>query len=247
MPTNTEDLRTITSVSQGGEAADPTLPERDNFFEAGVVQRFPEVGIVTKLSAYHKESGPGIDDNTVPGSAIVTDVNIEHVRITGIEGVLEFRPRGPVSGYVNAALNHAYGYGTITGGFFPSEPPAGFFDLDHDQRLSIVASASYSPSNFFLSGTAIYGSGLANGVDPSECNCALGQGLFDFNSGIHVSPSTIFNASAGYALRVGGTQFTPELYVDNLFNKTYLLKGAFFSGSSVGRPRSFQLRLKAAF
>ena len=51
----------------------------------------------------------------------------------------------------------------------------------------------------------------------------------------------------GYAVRVGGTQFTPELYIDNLFNKKYLLKGAFFSGPSVGRPRSFQLRLKAAF
>ncbi len=247
MPTNIEDLRTITSISQGGEAAQPTLPERDNFFEAGLVQRFPEAGIVTKLSAYHKESSPGIDDNTIPGSAIVTDVNIEHVHITGIEGVLEVRPRGPVSGYINAALNHAYGYGTITGGFFPDQPPSGFFDLDHDQRVSIVASATYSPNNFFVSGSTIYGSGLTNGVDPSDCNCKYGTGLFDFNSGIKVAPSTIFNASAGYMVRVGGTQFTPELYIDNLFNKTYLLKGAFFSGASVGRPRSFQLRLKAAF
>ncbi len=247
MPTNIEDLRTITSASQGGQAALPTLPERDHFFEAGLVQRFPEAGLIAKLSAYHKESSPGIDDNTVPGSAIVTDVNIENVRITGIEGVLEVRPRGPVSGYINAALNHAYGYGTITGGFFPSEPPSGSFDLDHDQRLSIAASASYSPSNFFLSGTAIYGSGLTNGQDASDCNCSIGQGLFDFNSGIHVAPSTIVNAAAGYAVRVGGTQFTPELYIDNLFNRKYLLKGAFFSGPSVGRPRSFQLRLKAAF
>ncbi len=174
----------------------------------------------------------------MPGSAIVTDVNIEHVHITGIEGVLEVRPPGPFSDYINAALNHAYGYGTITGGFFPSAPPSGFFDLDHDQRLSIVASTTYSPSNFFLSGTAIYGSGLTNGVDPTTCNCSLGQGLFDFNSGIHVAPSTIFNAAAGYQMRVGGTQFTPELYVDNVFDKTYLLKGAFFSGPSVGGGRA---------
>jgi hypothetical protein len=247
MPTNIEDLRTITSAAQGGQAQDPTTPERDNFFEGGLIQRFPEAGIVAKLSAYHKESSPGIDNNTVPGSAIVTDVNIQHVRVTGIEGVLEVRPRGPVSGYINAALNHAYGYGTITGGFFPDQPPSGFFDLDHDQRLSVVASATYSPSNFFLSGTAIYGSGLTNGKTPDACQCSFGEGLFDFNSGTHVSPNTIFNAAAGYALRVGATAFTPELYVDNLFNKTYLLKGAFFSGASVGRPRSFQLRLKAAF
>jgi hypothetical protein len=183
----------------------------------------------------------------VPGSNIVTDVNIEHVRITGIESVIEYRPNGPVSGYINAALNHAYGYGAVTGGFFPSRPPAGYFDLDHDQRLSLVGSVTYSPSRFYLSGTAIYGSGLTNGVDPASCNCSYGTGLFDFNSGIKVKPSTIFNGSAGYTFITGRTVLQPELYVDNLFNKKYLLKGAFFSGASVGRPRSIQVRLKASF
>ena len=96
-----------------------TLPERDDFFEAGLIQRIPRLGMIAKLSAYHKRSDPGIDDNTVPGSSIVTDVNIAQVRITGLESVLEFRPGGPFTGYMNAALNHAYGVGTITGGFFP--------------------------------------------------------------------------------------------------------------------------------
>jgi hypothetical protein len=247
MPTNIEDLRTITSAAQGGQAAQPTVPERDNFYEAAVVQRFPRSGIVAKIAAYHKDSSPGIDDNTIPGSAIVTDVNIEHIRITGIEGVLELNPPGPVSGYVNAALNHAYGFGTITGGFFPTQPPTGSFDLDHDQRLSIVASGTYSPKRVFVSGMIIYGSGLTNGVDPADCNCSFGTGLFDFNSGIHVSPNTIFNAAGGYSFVVRGSVMTPQLYVENLFNKTYLLKGAFFSGPSVGRPRSFQLKVKATF
>ena len=248
MPTNTEDLRAITSAAQGGDATVGTLPERDHFFEAGLVQRFPDLGVVAKLSAYHKRSSPGIDDNTVPGSAIVTDVNIEQVRITGLEGVLEFRPSGPLSGYVNAALNHAYGTGTITGGFFPDAAPSTpSFDLDHDQRLSVVGSATYSFSRFYLSGTGIYGSGLTNGVDPADCQCGYGTGLFDFNKGTHVAPSTIFNASAGYTIIVGNTLFQPEVYVENAFNKMYVLKGAFFSGPSVGRPRSIQFRLKASF
>jgi hypothetical protein len=248
MPTNIEDLRAVTSASQGGDVTLGTLPERDNFFEGGIVQRFPDAGLVAKLSAYNKRSSPGIDDNTVPGSAIVTDVNIDQVRITGLEGVLEFRPSGPFSGYVNAALNHAYGTGTITGGFFPDSPPSSpAFDLDHDQRLSIVGSGTYSISRFYLSGTAIYGSGLTNGQDPSECNCSYGTGLFDFNKGIHVDPSTIMNLAAGYTIVAGKTLFQPEVYVDNVFNKMYVLKGAFFSGPSVGRPRSIQFRLKASF
>ena len=239
LPTNVEDLRAITSDAQGGVVAAPTLPERDDFYEVGYVHRFP-LGVVTKLSAYHKRSSPGIDDNTVPGSAIVTSVNIDQVRITGIEGVVEIRPSGPVSAYVNVALNHAYGYGAITGGFFPAVPPSGTFDLDHDQRLSGVASVVYSSHGFYLSTTGVYGSGLTNGADP---DATYGTGLLDFNKSIKVPSSFILNASAGYAFAVGGAVLRPQIYVENAFDKQYLLKGAFFSGASFGRPRSIQLRM----
>ena len=239
LPTNVEDLRAITSDAQGGVAAAPTLPERDDFYEVGYVHRFP-FGVVTKLSAYHKRSSPGIDDNTVPGSAIVTSVNIEQVRITGIEAVAEIRPRGPLSGYVNVALNHAYGYGAITGGFFPAQPPSGTFDLDHDQRLSGVASLVYSARGFYTSATGTYGSGLTNGADPDS---TYGTGLFDFNKSIKVDPSLIVNASAGYAFALGQIVVRPQVYVENAFDRRYLLKGAFFSGASFGRPRSVQLRV----
>lgn len=248
IPTNVEDLRAITSVAQHDTVTAPTLPERDNFYEAGLIQRIPAASLVTKLSIYHKDSSPGIDDNTVPGSAIVTSVNVASVKVTGVEGVVELRPTtAPFSAYVNAALNHAYGRGPITGGFFPTDTPDGFFDLDHDQRLSIVGSATFAPNRFFVSGTAIYGTGLTNGIDPSGCNCSYGTGLFDFNSGTHVSPSTIVNGSVGYTFFAAHTVVQPRLYIENLFNKKYALKGAFFSGASVGRPRSIQVRLKLAF
>jgi hypothetical protein len=242
MPTNVEDLRAITSVAQGGSATEPTLPERDNFYEAGFLHRFP-FGLVSKFSGYYKQSSPGIDDNTVPGSAIVTSVNIAKVRITGIETVQEIRPPGPFSAYLNAALNHAYGRGPITGGFFPTDEPQGYFDLDHDQRLSVVGSGTYSLQRGYLSLTGTYGSGLTNGVDPADCNCSYGTGLFDFNRGIKVKSSFIVNGSAGTSFAFGRALVRPEFYIDNIFDKKYLLKGAFFSGASVGRPRTFQFRL----
>jgi outer membrane cobalamin receptor len=239
VPTNVEDLRAITSVAQGGVVATPTLPERDNFFEVGVVHRFP-VGVVARLSAYHKRSSPGIDDNTVPGSAITTSVNIDQVRITGIETVLEIRPTGRLSGYLNFALNHAYGIGPITGGFFPADNPPGYFDLDHDQRISALATANYADRRLFASVTGTYGTGLTNGQDPDS---TYGRGLFDFDRSIHVAPSYILSASAGYVLPVSGVFLRPEVYVDNVLNHKYLLKGAFFSGASVGRPRTVLVRL----
>jgi hypothetical protein len=240
VPTNIEDLRAITEAADSGVVAAPTLPERDHFYEIGYIHRFP-FGVVTKLSGYYKESSPGIDDNTVPGSAITTSVNLAKVHIRGIEGVIEVRPPGPLSGYVNLALNHAYGRGPITGGFFPTDiadVPGGWFDLDHDQRISAVASAVYSAHRFYVSATGIYGSGLTNGAD---ITAPIGRGLLDFNRGIHVDPSVIVNAAAGYSLLVGRTVVRPQLYVDNVFDRKYLLKGAFFSGASVGRPRSVQL------
>ena len=51
------------------------------------------------------------------------------------------------------------------------------------------------------------------------------------------------NLSAGYSFLAGSTLIRPELFVDNLLDNHYLLKGAFFSGASVGRPRTIQFRL----
>jgi outer membrane receptor protein involved in Fe transport len=249
MPTNVENLRSITAISDAGDttSAAPTLPERDHFFEAGYLHRFP-FGTVFKVSGYLKNSSPGIDDNTVPGSSITTDVNLAEVRIRGIEAALDVNPEGsPLSGYLNFAVSHAYGRGPVTGGFFPTDiadVPGGWFDLDHDQRISAVGNAVYSMHRWFLSITGIYGSGLSNGAD---ITAPIGLGLFSMNSSIHVKPSFILNGSAGTTLLVGHAVVTPQLYVNNVLNDHYLLKGAFFSGASVGRPRSVELRVSVGY
>jgi len=209
---------------------------------------------VTKVSGFHKASSPGIDDTQLPGSAITTDVNITEVRITGLQGVLEVHPAGPVSGYMNIALTHAYGYGAITGAFLQNVPPAEPFDLDHDQRLSSVLGLTYSAHRLLVTATGIYGSGLTNGLTPNAPSVAgydptqpdtpvLGTGLFDFNTPFKVDPSFIVNASAGFSFTANGVSFRPQFFVDNVFNSLYVLKGAFFSGASLGRPRTFNVRL----
>ena len=258
LPTNIEDLRSITQQADSNVATSATLPERDAFYEGGYIHRFP-FGVVAKLSAYHKESTPGIDDNTIPGSQITTDVNINHVKITGIEGVIEVQPAGPFSGYVNLALNHAYGVGPITGGFFPIATPNTAFDLDHDQRFSGVWNLLYSAHAFYVSATGIYGSGLTNGLTPDATvpndtgSVANGTyqpgaksyctGLFCFNDKFKVHPSYIQNLAVGYTFLAGRTYVKPELFFTNLFDARYILKGAFFSGALIGRPFAVQLRL----
>jgi outer membrane receptor for Fe3+-dicitrate len=39
----------------------------------------------------------------------------------------------------------------------------------------------------------------------------------------------------------------PEIHINNVFDNWYLLKGAFFSGASVGRPRSVQVQVNVAY
>ncbi len=261
MPTNIEDLRSITLASGGGSVtASPTLPERDSFWELAWVHRFL-AGVTFKLDGYWKDSSPGIDDNTIPGSAITTDVNQANSHVRGVEVVVNVDPpASPLSGYLNFALNHGYANGPITGGFFQLAQPNTTFDFDHDQRISAVANIVYTFGKAYISTTGIYGSGLTNSYSPdgtvpndtgtkstgafqpgANGYCA---GILCFNRAFKVPPSFIQQAAIGFTMAVGATYVRPEFFVDNLWDLHYVLKGAFYSGQSLGRPRTFNLKVK---
>jgi hypothetical protein len=242
IPSNVEDFHVLAAAAQGDTVGLPTVPERDHYFEAGVAHKL-QGGLTTKLVAYYRNNSPAIDDNTLPGTALVATVNVARVHVTGIESVLDLQSEGPFSGYLNAALSHASAHGPVTGGFFPTPYPTGWFDQDHDQRLSIVASGTYAPSRGYLTLTAIFGSGLSNGHPDAAPN---ETGLFDFNPGVKVAPSLVFNAGAGTRWMFGNTTVRPDLSVDNVLDHHYILKGAFTSGPSVGRPRTINLRVTLA-
>ncbi len=239
MPNNIEGLRTIASnVSSSGM---PTLAERDNFYEAAYITAF-KFGLNAKLDFFYKYASPGVDDQTVGSSAIKTPVNIDVVKTTGVELSFSYtHPKIPISGYINTSIIHAYGSGAITGGFLDIDSDGPATDLDHDQRLSIVAGLNYQPKKWFFNMTAIYGSGLTNGNPNGD---SFQTGLFDFNSDAHVPPSIIFNIGAGYTFRLYKTStIEPSIYVTNLFDNDYLLKGAYFSGAAYGERRNVVLKV----
>jgi hypothetical protein len=165
------------------------------------------------------------------------------VRVTGVESVIDIRPDGPLSGSFNLALAHAYARGPITGGFAPTLFPAGYYDLDHDQRLSATASLLYDRPRWFIGVVAIAGSGLTNG-NPSATENR--RGLFDFNRGVKVAPSVIVNGSGGVTMQTGALSVRAQLHVDNALDRRYVLKGAFTSGAAIGRPRTFSMKLSFA-
>jgi hypothetical protein len=239
MPTNIEGLRTI-EITQYDNGV-PTLPERDDFYEAVYIHDFG-VGLRSKADAFYKYASPGVDDETVGASAIKTPVNIQDVHTTGIELGFSYNdPSTPFSGYINSSIIHAYGQGLVTGGFLPISTDGAATDLDHDQRLSIVASVNYQPAPWYANLTGIYGSGLTNG-NPN--NLPYQTGLFDFNTAEHTTPSWILNVSGGYTFYVdGGATLEPSLYVTNLFDHIHLIKGAYFSGASWEEPRNVVFKI----
>ncbi len=76
MPTNIEGLRTITLTVSDSGVLQPTLPERDDFYEAVYTHDFG-IGLRSKLDAFYKYATPGVDDQTIGSSAIKTPVNID--------------------------------------------------------------------------------------------------------------------------------------------------------------------------
>lgn len=242
MPTNIEALSSIATTV--GDSASPTMPEKDDLYEAGIIHNFL-FGFTAKFDFFYKNSSPGLDDETLGSSAIKVNVNINRVIIRGLELSLTYNdPSSPLSGFFNSAIIHAFGTGPVSGGFIAADNSTAPFDLDHDQRLSIAAGINYQPKDWFLNLTGIYGSGLANGVN----NYSYKTGLFDFNTGAHTAPSWILDISGGYTFALAdGHSFEPSIYIDNLLDHHHLIKGAFFSGASFEAPRNVTLNLKYHF
>ncbi len=236
IPTNIEGLSSVATII--GDTASATYPEKDNLYEGGIIHNFLN-GVTAKLDYFHKDSSPGLDDQTLGSSTIRVNVNINQVKVSGIELSLNYDDLStPISGFINASLIHAYGIGPVSGGFIPADNSTIAFDLDHDQRLSVVVGLNYQPQNWFMNLVGIYGSGLTNGIN----NYTFKTGLFDFNQSAHTAPSWIFNLSGGYTFPIDGTaSIEPSLAVTNLLDHSHLIKGAFFSGAS------FEERRKVVF
>ena len=240
MPTNIEGLRSIAEYVSN--SVTPTYPERSDLYEAVLAHRFP-FGLRIKGAAFFKRAHPFTDDATIGNTAIKTPFNISTVRTTGIEIGASFSdPSTPFSGHLNSSIIHAVGSGPLTGGFLPPGDDGPATDLDHDQRLSVVAALNYQPPDWYVNVSATYGSGLSNGHP--EAVAVYKTGLFDFNQAAHTAPSWILTAGGGttYSLGRGGS-LEPSIIVTNLLDHIHLIKGAYTTGASWEEPRNVVVKL----
>lgn len=242
MPTNIENLGAV--ASQISNNASLTYPEKDNLYEISFVRNWA-MGFNSKISGFYKDSEPGLDDETLGSSTIRVNVNVAKIKVTGLELSMTYNDlNNPLSGYVNASLIHAYGRGPVSGGFIVPDSSTAVFDLDHDQRLSMVIGLNYQPVDWFLNFNATYGSGLTNG----NSDCDFRTGLFSFNPSGHTACAWIFNLSGGYKFYFSARHsLEPSVYITNIFDHKHLIKGAFFSGASIEERRNLVFELAYHF
>jgi hypothetical protein len=239
LPTNVEGLNYLSQIITGSTLNKGTYPERDNLYEAGIIHKF-NTSLSSKLDYFHKDASPGLDDESLGSSSIKINVNLEKVKISGLELSLDYsEPLDPFSFYINGSIIHGYGEGVISGGVLPSDY-ANIYDLDHDQRLTLVTGLNYQLENYFVNLVINYGSGLTNGNDDYNYK----TGLFDLNQGAHTTPAWIVNLSGGYTFNIRNNHtLQPSIYITNLFDHSHLIKGAFFNGAYFEERRNFVFNL----
>ncbi len=240
LPTNVEGFNYLSQVVGGSTLDSGTYPEKDNLYEAGMIHNF-NPGLILKVDYFYKDALPGLDDESLGASSIKINVNIEKVKISGLEVSLDYNElSSPFSFYINGSVIHGYGQGLISGGFIPSEYAVNPFDLDHDQRLTLVTGLNYQQNNLFMNLVFNYGSGLTNGNDDYDFE----TGLFELNQGAHTTPAWIVNFSGGYIFNIGDNQtIQPSIYVTNLFDHSHLIKGAFFKSAYFEERRDVVFKL----
>ena len=191
-----------------------TLPERDDFFEGGVIRRSP---VGTRREALRLPQAQRSRNRRQHGARLGDRHGRQHRRtcITGsrVARVPADRAACPDTSTRRSITRTVCG--AITGGFFPTAPPS--LAVVRPRPRPAPVDGRPAPrtrvNRVYLSATGIYGSG------PHQRrghHGAVGTGLFDFNKGIHVDSNFILNASAGYSFVAGNTALRRSIYVDNV-------------------------------
>jgi outer membrane receptor protein involved in Fe transport len=136
--------------------------ERANYFDVGVAQKLGALGV--NLDTYYKISRHLVDEGQFGAPIILTPFNYAKGRQYGVELSLNYT-RGPFTAYANGAYQVGQGEDWISSQFNFRQQEIDYVTnhyiyLDHDERWTASAGASYLWLGTRFGGDLIYGSGL---------------------------------------------------------------------------------------
>jgi hypothetical protein len=145
---------------------DPVKSERAHYFDAGFTQKIME-GWNAGLDGYYKSTHSQIDDGQFSAAHILSAFNYNRGEIYGLEFTSSY-DRGPFSAYLNASYEWARGKNISSAQFLFGPDEIAYINknwvfLDHDQRFTGSAGASYTWNDWRLAIDGLYGNGLRRG------------------------------------------------------------------------------------
>jgi hypothetical protein len=177
-----------------------------------------------------------------------------------VEAKLEIPRWGPLSGFLSYSNMLGTGYLPVTGGLFLGSDAAGLlavsnsFPITQDQRNSVRGRFRYQVApRFWLALGSSYNSGLPVAFvgDYADAIAQYGQKIVsrvNLDRG-RVRPSFSLDASAGVIVwqkEKRSLRFQAD--IRNLTDRLNVINFAgAFSGTAIGAPRSFALRLQTEF
>lgn len=237
----------------------PVEPSHGDFYEAGVTKGF--LGkLKLDLNFYDRVFDNYADDDVLFDTGVSFPIAFRRGAIHGIEAKLDLPNWRRLSGQVSYSNMVGFGYTPVTGGLFLGDEASdalansGRFAVSQDQRNTVSTRFHYQVvSRAWVAFGGAYGSGLPTEFEGTVQDAVqqFGKQIIDrvnFDRG-RVRPSLALGASVGAEL-VKREHLLMRLQADvqNLNNRLNLINFAgLFSGTGVGPPRSYSVRLGLEF
>jgi len=238
----------------------PVQPSHGNYFEIGATKSF--FGQFRFDANYFRRYVNNYaDDDQILSTAVSFPIAFNKAVIYGAEGKIEIPKWGRFSGFGSYSYIVGNAWFPVTGGLFLADDAVnaktqltGHFPDSQDQRNSVRVRLHYRLlARLWIAGSAEYGSGLPFAFTGTfqEALAQYGQAVVDrlnFDRG-RVRPSLAVGASAGADLyKNDKVSMRLQADVQNLTNRLNVIDfGGLFSGNAIAPPRSYSLRLQAAF
>jgi len=193
-------------------------PERAHYFDAGITEQFTRSFFVG-VDAYYKEARDLIDEGQFGAALIFSPFNYAHGNQYGVDVTANYA-QGGFNAYANFSFQRGTGEKITSGQFLFGPDELAFIKnhfvfLDHDQRYTASAGASYSCHGTTVYADMLYGNGLRSGF----ANTDEVPAYYTFNIGLTHTVNLP---------QLGKLQLRFD--VVNLFDKGYQLR----TGSGIG-------------
>jgi hypothetical protein len=235
----------------------PVRPSRGNYYEFGATKELFHQAHIS-ANVFRRDIHNFADDNNLLDSGISFPITISAAHIYGAESQLALPKWGPFSAWLNYSYMVASARLPAVGGLFLGDDTEQLNStsrlwVSQDQRHTAHAQLRYQPwSRFWTSFGASYNSGLPVELNKNEDIQTLvseyGQAVVDrvdFNGG-RVRPALSVDLSTALDLyKKDSRAVTIQADFRNLTDRLNVINFAsLFSGTAIGPPRTFAVRLR---